>query len=85
MDGSLVLYLNLPNWFDMKPADTNPNWQFIAHARADIPKLCDTVLAQAARIEELERAAASDSDDKPIERTSGQPDTKVQENASQVE
>lgn len=38
IDASLVLDHDRPTWFDRPCADL-PNWQFIAHARADIPKL----------------------------------------------
>lgn len=42
IDASLVLLLDRDDWLH-RPAASMPNWEFIAHARADIPALCATV------------------------------------------
>ncbi len=43
LDYTLVLHHNTVDSMMYKPADTNPNWQFIAHARTDIPYLLSLV------------------------------------------
>jgi hypothetical protein len=54
IDASLVLLLDRDEWLH-RPAETQANWEFIAHAREDIPALCQTVRALRAEIREFER------------------------------
>ena len=49
IDASLILLLDRDEWLH-RPAETQANWEFIAHARTDIPALCATVKALRAEL-----------------------------------
>ena len=57
IDASLIVVLehSLPTWFQ-RPCNELPNWQFIAHARTDIPYLLTLYHQQRERIESLKAA-----------------------------
>lgn len=61
IDASLILDLDRPEWF-YQPADSQPNWQFIAHARTDIPKLITAYKAVVAERDALLRALKENQD-----------------------
>jgi hypothetical protein len=56
IDASLVLLLDRDEWLH-RPAETQANWEFIAHAREDIPALCQTVRALRAECDKWQRRA----------------------------